>query len=174
MYKENIDLGVSKNRGGTPKSSMLIGVSIVNHPFWGALIFAPIFGNIQFFQKQKKIQDDHILYIHSEHHPKLSAILLVKTESMEVENYLKRKKLMLEVPIFYWTMIVGGKVSIIWAASPPSNCGKWRLDGWDPLLKMVHNPGGDWHPGRGTTQSIIKKTGGYTLQIGFNNSSMRW
>ena len=21
--------------------------------------------------------------------------------------------------------------------------------GWDPLLKMVHNPGGDWHPGRG-------------------------
>ena len=21
--------------------------------------------------------------------------------------------------------------------------------GWDPLLKMVHNPGGDWNPGRG-------------------------
>ena len=33
-------LGVSKNRG-TPKSSILIGFSIINHPFWGT----PIFGN---------------------------------------------------------------------------------------------------------------------------------
>ncbi len=32
--------GVSKNRG-TPKSSILMGFSIVNHPFWGT----PIFGN---------------------------------------------------------------------------------------------------------------------------------
>ena len=35
-------MGVSKNRG-TPKSSILIGFSIINHPFWGT----PIFGNIQ-------------------------------------------------------------------------------------------------------------------------------
>ena len=34
-------MGVSKNNG-TPKSSILIGVSIINHPFWGT----PIFGNI--------------------------------------------------------------------------------------------------------------------------------
>ena len=34
--------GVSEN-GGTPKSSILIGFSIINHPFWGA----PIFGNTQ-------------------------------------------------------------------------------------------------------------------------------
>ena len=34
----NID--VSKN-GGTPKSSSLIGFSIINHPFWGT----PMFGN---------------------------------------------------------------------------------------------------------------------------------
>ena len=27
-------MGVSKNRG-TPKSSILIGVSIINYPFWG-------------------------------------------------------------------------------------------------------------------------------------------
>ena len=27
-------LGVSEN-SGTPKSSMLIGFSIINHPFWG-------------------------------------------------------------------------------------------------------------------------------------------
>ena len=33
-------MGVSKN-SGTPKSSILIGFSIINHPFWGA----PIFGN---------------------------------------------------------------------------------------------------------------------------------
>ena len=31
-------MGVSKNRG-TPKSSILIGFSIVNHPFWGTSIF---------------------------------------------------------------------------------------------------------------------------------------
>ena len=30
-------LGVSKNRGGPPKSSILIWVSIINHPFWGKL-----------------------------------------------------------------------------------------------------------------------------------------
>ena len=34
-------MGVSKN-SGTPKSSILIGFSITNHPFWGT----PIFGNI--------------------------------------------------------------------------------------------------------------------------------
>ena len=36
--KEN--MGVSKNNG-IPKSSILIGFSIINHPFWGT----PIFGN---------------------------------------------------------------------------------------------------------------------------------
>ncbi len=39
----NHQLGVSKNNG-TPKSSILIGFSIINHPFWGP---TPIFGNIQ-------------------------------------------------------------------------------------------------------------------------------
>ena len=37
-------MGVSKNRG-TPKSSVLIGFSIINHPFWGSTIF----GNIHIF-----------------------------------------------------------------------------------------------------------------------------
>ena len=31
-------MGVSKNNG-TPKSSILIGFSIINHPFWGTHIF---------------------------------------------------------------------------------------------------------------------------------------
>ena len=35
-------MGVSKNHG-IPKSSILIGFSIINHPFWGT----PIFGNTQ-------------------------------------------------------------------------------------------------------------------------------
>ena len=39
--QHNTPLGVSKNNG-TPKSSILIGFSIINHPFWGT----PIFGNI--------------------------------------------------------------------------------------------------------------------------------
>ena len=34
--------------GGTPKSSILIGFSIINHPFWGT----PIFGNTQMFNRQ--------------------------------------------------------------------------------------------------------------------------
>ena len=39
-------LGVSENRG-TPKSSILIRFSIINHPFWGTLIF----GNIHLKKK---------------------------------------------------------------------------------------------------------------------------
>ena len=31
-------MGVSENRG-TPKPSILIEISIVNHPFWGTTIF---------------------------------------------------------------------------------------------------------------------------------------
>ena len=34
----NVDMDVSKN-SGTPKSSILIRFSIVNHPFWGTTIF---------------------------------------------------------------------------------------------------------------------------------------
>ena len=50
MMSKPKHLGVSKNNG-TPKSSILVGISIINHPFWGT----PIFGNI------------HLLYII--HHP---------------------------------------------------------------------------------------------------------
>ena len=38
------DMDISENRG-TPKSSTLIGFSIINHPFWGT----PIFGNPHIF-----------------------------------------------------------------------------------------------------------------------------
>ena len=33
-----VDLDVSEN-SGTPKSSISIGFSIINHPFWGTTIF---------------------------------------------------------------------------------------------------------------------------------------
>ena len=41
-----------------------------------------------------------------------------------------------------------GLGSIVWVVPPPSNSGNEGL-GWHPLLKMFHNPGGDWNPGRG-------------------------
>ena len=40
LFVESSYLDVSEN-SGTPKSSILIGFSIINHPFWGT----PIFGN---------------------------------------------------------------------------------------------------------------------------------
>ena len=41
-----IHMGVSKNNG-TPKSSSLIGFSIINHPFWG--VFPLFFGNTHIY-----------------------------------------------------------------------------------------------------------------------------
>ena len=38
-------MGVSKNMGKPPKSSIFIGFSIINHPFWGT----PIFGNTHIY-----------------------------------------------------------------------------------------------------------------------------
>ena len=37
MQLERVYMGVSLN-GGTPKSSILIGFSIINHPYWGTTI----------------------------------------------------------------------------------------------------------------------------------------
>ena len=56
-------LGVSKNRGGPPKSSILIGFSIINHPFWG--VKHPYFwfdthcsnNSIQHFLKKNTVLD---------------------------------------------------------------------------------------------------------------------
>ena len=44
-----MQMGVSKNKG-TPKSSILIRFSIINHPFWGTTIF----GNIQMMPKSHR------------------------------------------------------------------------------------------------------------------------
>ena len=45
---EDHDLGVSEN-SGTPKSSILIGFSIINHPFW-----VPLFLETPLFTSSKK------------------------------------------------------------------------------------------------------------------------
>ena len=51
-YYTSIHMDVSENRG-TPKSSILIGFSIMNHPFWGTTIFGNthmgIFDNLSIF-----------------------------------------------------------------------------------------------------------------------------
>ena len=48
-------MNVSEN-SGTPKTSILIGPSTINHPFWGT----PIFGNTQMmvFDSKSQIQND--------------------------------------------------------------------------------------------------------------------
>ncbi len=48
VNKNLVEVGVSKNNG-TPISSILIGVSIINHPFWGPL----------FLETSKSFQDFH-------------------------------------------------------------------------------------------------------------------
>ena len=52
------EMGVSKNRG-TPKSSILIGFSIINHPFWGT----PIFGNTQMYANHVETLWIQVLYL---------------------------------------------------------------------------------------------------------------
>ena len=49
LYIHNEHMGVSKNNG-TPKSSILIGFFIINHPFWGTPIFGstPIYTHYPF------------------------------------------------------------------------------------------------------------------------------
>ena len=46
-------MGVSLN-GGTPKSSILIGISIINHPFWGTTIL----GNTHIESENDGLEDD--------------------------------------------------------------------------------------------------------------------
>ena len=45
--------GISENRG-TPKSSILIGFSIINHPFWGTTIFGNAHISISFLAMRFK------------------------------------------------------------------------------------------------------------------------
>ena len=56
-------VGVSLN-GGTPKSSILIGFSIINHPFWGT----PIFGNTHIYTFAFGCSNRNFYMFHSFYH----------------------------------------------------------------------------------------------------------
>ena len=50
-------MGVSNN-SGTPKSSIFIGFSIINHPFWGTTIFGNTHTLSNNIKRQKKEKTD--------------------------------------------------------------------------------------------------------------------
>ena len=54
-----VHMGVSKNRG-TPKSSILIGISIINRPFWGTTIF----GNTHILSATPWLYTAHKPHVH--------------------------------------------------------------------------------------------------------------
>ena len=61
--KTQIYMDVSENNG-TPKSSILIGFSIINHPFWGT----PIFGNTDIdvtLKEQVNTKETQLCLLHS-------------------------------------------------------------------------------------------------------------
>ena len=51
-------MGVSVNSGFSPKSSILKGISIINHPFWGI----PIFGNTHMFHGTGRFTDLYAIH----------------------------------------------------------------------------------------------------------------
>ena len=62
MMQTNIWVEKPKNRGFyPPKSSILIGFSIINHPFWG--VFPPIFGNTHIPQISLQKFEDNMFFV---------------------------------------------------------------------------------------------------------------
>ena len=116
---------------GIPKSSILIGFSIINHPFWGA----PIFENTHFFSLKNQAKpgtvDDHV-------------------------NSFFKRKVVSQPPLFRGELLVWGRVAsrtqptyqsmlILNSQSIHPSCAKGteRL----PLLdrpKGSQNPTGGW------------------------------
>ena len=57
-------MDVSEN-SGTPKSSILVGFSVINHPFWGT----PIFGNTHMYYNYHYVYKDRCTHMHICIHP---------------------------------------------------------------------------------------------------------
>ena len=86
-------MGVSENRG-TPKSSDLIGFSIINHPFWGI----PIFGNTDISSRTAgDLQQIPVLWdffmatqtageLHPQSHASVTQRKTVETYDIETKN----------------------------------------------------------------------------------------
>ena len=76
-------MDVSKN-SGTPKLSIFIGFSIINHPFWGTLIF----GNTQMIEVGRKVPQLlwwHLPRVGTSIHHRFSLVTLV---FIAVENLM--------------------------------------------------------------------------------------
>ena len=77
-----MNVGVSKNRG-TPKSSISIGISIINHPFWGPTL---IFGNTNVTEVQSHgLQNGAVLSVFDQHPTeRLGLVEMVGIRNMEM------------------------------------------------------------------------------------------
>ena len=113
-------MGVSKNNG-TPKSSILIGFSIINHPFWGTTIF----GNIHILHKV----GDHYNHLQRQtpHDTKISVVTEDGTMYLHVPDLGEMKETSFglgccEQQHFFWNpggffLVSGGKLrSFHWIA----------------------------------------------------------
>ncbi len=85
-------MDVSKNRG-TPKSSILIGCSIINHPLWG---FPPIFGNTQMHKTSASTRipqknNNNPVICRSRRRPPFVDVALRNADATRIET-LKAKK----------------------------------------------------------------------------------
>ena len=83
-------MGVSKNRG-TPKPSILIGFSIINHPFWGP---TPIFGSTPISSHHLRINCCVVISVNS---PLSERSCLQRTQSVG-SNWRQRDVLVTRQP----------------------------------------------------------------------------
>ena len=82
-----IHMDVSKNKG-TPKSSILVGFSFINHPFWGT----PIFGNphISYIRSSKKVYIS--MFNHQPSKPNMSSFVFETESARQKKNQLLPEK----------------------------------------------------------------------------------
>ena len=84
MFHQYGNKGVSKN-SGTPKSSILIGFSIISHPFWGT----PIFGNTHKVPlNSRKVYVTPVGAPEDVAHPMISGSAKVTLNAPEIETSL--------------------------------------------------------------------------------------
>ena len=117
-------MGVSKNRGGPPKSSVLIGFSIIFTIHFGGF---PLFLETSLWASSPWFHQ-HFFNEASNNYPIQGHPC--DCVGQEVDGSMVSK----------WV--------ITWVVPPPSNCGKWRFIGI-PYQKC-NNPGGDcyWEGGQ--------------------------
>ena len=89
-------MGVSKNRS-IPKSSILIGFSIINHPFWGT----PIFGNIHMFlfgTQPKLLKQKNLHASTTTPQKQIQGVHPKNVTSDESTTYLEKRKIIKRSP----------------------------------------------------------------------------